>query len=501
MDAQRTFLKMAVMDGAEVAKHNTEKDCWVVINGKIWDVSDFLAEHPGGAGVIGKYAGRDATEAYSEVHDPELVESTLSPSSYIGQVLPGSIGKLGHDATNAATKNLAKLTHPPLHSMINVADFEVVAKGYLSPTGWAYYAGGAEDEVSLMDTRRLFRMITFRPRVLRPVEPVSPAVKIMGYPSSLPLYISPTGLGRYAYPNAESVLACAAGKEGVIYCMPTTSAHESVFAARSVANQPLFFQLYTTRERVKAKAMIKKLEALGAKALFVTVDSPVLGRREADERIKVADGIEVSSGGVAKAGSMGLLNPMLSWEDLKWIRATTSMPLVLKGVQRSPVLFTFYVQLERRSLTRSLSQTVEDAVLAYDLGVQGIVLSNHGGRSLDGAQAPILTLLEIRNHAPHLLSPTIRDKFQVFVDGGFRRGTDILKALALGASAVGIGRPFLYSMTAEYGEAGVRRLLQLFRVEIETSMALVGATTVEQLVPEMINSERAESEVSRRIKL
>ena len=113
----------------------------------------------------------------------------------------------------------------------------------------------------------------------------------------------------------------------------------------------------------------------------------------------------------------------------------------------------------------------------------------------------MITLLEIRKHAPHLLAPIIRDKFQVFVDGGFRRGTDILKALALGASAVGIGRPFLYSMTAEYGEAGVRRLLQLLRVEIETSMALVGATAVDQLVPELINSERAEGEVSRRIKL
>lgn len=154
------------------------------------------------------------------------------------------------------------------------------------------------------------------------------------------------------------------------------------------------------------------------------------------------------------------------------------MPLVLKGVQ-----------------------TVEDAVLAYDHGVQGIVLSNHGGRSLDTAQAPIITLLEIRKHAPHLLASEIRDKFQVFVDGGFRRGTDVLKALALGASAVGIGRPFLYSMTANYGEAGVTRLLQMFRDEIETSMALVGATTVEELVPEMINSERAESEMSRRIKL
>ncbi|KAI0443105.1 glycolate oxidase [Xylaria telfairii] len=468
---------MAVIDGAEVAKHNTEKDCWVVINGKVWDVSDFLDNHPGGANVIARYSGRDATEAYDEVHDPELITSTLSPDKCLGTIRPGSLSKLQQEAVTSTTATFTNPSYPHLGSIINVDDFEKVAKQYLTPTGWAYYAGGAEDEVSLMDTHRLFKMITFRPRILRRVEPVSTAVKILGQPSSLPIYISPTGLGRYAYRNAESVLACAAGKEGVLYCMPTTATFESVFAARSTPDQPLFFQLYTTRERTKAQTMIRKLEALGAKALFLTVDSPVLGRREQDERIKVTDSPGTSSS-VAKAGSAGLLNPMLCWDDLKWIRETTSMPLVLKGVQ-----------------------TVEDAVLAFNYGVQGIVLSNHGGRSLDTAQAPIVTLLEIRKHAPHLLASEIRDKFQVFVDGGFRRGTDVLKALALGASAVGIGRPFLYSMTANYGEAGVTRLIQMFREEIETSMALLGATTVEELVPEMINSERAESEMSRRIKL
>ncbi|KAI3322346.1 glycolate oxidase [Xylariaceae sp. AK1471] len=468
---------MAVVDGAEVAKHNTKQDCWVVINGRIWNVSEFLEDHPGGASVIFKYAGQDATEAYDEVHDTELVTSTLASTKCLGNVRPNSLPKPRQEVAVPTTEVAAKTAYPPLWSIVNVDDFEKVAQSYLTPTGWAYYAAGAEDEVSLTDTRRLFRMITFRPRVLRRVEPVSAAVKILGHPSSLPIYISPTGLGRYAYRNAESVLACAAGKEGVIYCMPTTAAHESVFAARSKPDQPLFFQLYTTRERTKAQAMIRKLEGLGAGALFLTVDSPVLGRREKDERVKVADGQQASSG-VAKAGSLGLLNPMLSWDDLKWIRETTSIPLVLKGIQ-----------------------TVEDAVLAYDHGVQGIVLSNHGGRSLDTAQAPILALLEIRKHAPHLLTPAARDKFQIFLDGGFRRGTDVLKALALGASAVGIGRPFLYSMTANYGEAGVARLLQMLRLEIETSMALAGATTVEELVPEMINSERAESEVSRRVKL
>ncbi|GAP89592.2 putative cytochrome b2 [Rosellinia necatrix] len=470
---------MAIIDGAEVARHNTKADCWVVINGKVWDVSEFLDAHPGGAGVIATYSGQDATEAYDEVHEPELVAATLPSTKYRGDIRPGSL-MIRPRAATSTTAAPANPAYPPLGSIINVDDFEEAAKSYLSPTGWAYYAGGTEDEVSLMDTRRLFRMITFRPRVLRRVEPISTAVEILGHPSSLPFYISPTGLGRYACRDAESVLARAAGRAGVIYCMPTTAAHESVFAARSRPGPPLFFQLYTTRERARARALVAKAEALGAGALFLTVDSPVISRREKDERVKAvaAHGPDASPAGVAKAGSSGLLNPTLSWEDLAWIRDATSMPLVLKGIQ-----------------------TVEDAVMAYDGGVQGIVLSNHGGRSLDSAQAPIITLLEIRRHAPHLLAPGTRDRFQVFVDGGFRRGTDVLKALALGASAVGIGRPFLYSMTAEYGEAGVARLLQMLRAEIETSMALAGAAAIAELVPEMINSERAESEMSRRIKL
>jgi len=435
------------------------------------------------------------------------VVSTLAPFKCKGAIRPDSItsssaaaeaaaaaaavqGKLQAKeitATPSALSSAKTSTYPPLWSIINIADFETVAKTYLSPTGWAYYAGGAEDEISLSDTRRLFRKITFRPRVLRRVEPIDTSVNILGYKSSLPFYISPTGQGRFACRDAESVLARAAGKQGVIYCMPTSASYEAVFAAaRSDQNRdqtrdhtPLFFQLYTTRQREKAQATIRRLESLGAKALFLTVDSPVIGRREKDERVKVADGGEVASSSVAKTGSMGLLNPFLSWDDLSWIRETTSMPLVLKGVQ-----------------------TVEDAVLAYEHGVQGIVLSNHGGRSLDTAQAPIVTLLEIRKHAPHLLSAEVREKkFQVFLDGGIRRGTDILKALALGATAVGIGRPFLYSMTAGYGEEGVAKLLQLLRAEIETSMALAGAPTVKDLVPEMINSERAENEMSRRIKL
>ncbi|KAI2626736.1 glycolate oxidase [Hypoxylon sp. NC1633] len=467
---------MGDLDGSEVSKHNTAQDCWVVIHGKVWDVSDFLDEHPGGANVLLKLAGQDATTSYDAVHDPELVSGTLASGCYRGNLKSGSLPQQS-EVDAVSLKEQSREQYPPLGAIVSVDDFEKVAKTYLTPTGWAYYSSGAEDELSLIDSRRLFQKIAFRPRVLRRVEPVNASTRILGLPSSLPLYISPTGLGRYAYRDAESVLARAAGHEGVIYCMPTTAAQEAVFGSRVSPQQPLFFQLYANRDREKTRALLRKAEDLGAAAIFVTVDSPVLGRRERDDRLKVADG-ELLSTGVAKTSSAGLLNPLLTWEELDWIRSITPLPVVVKGIQ-----------------------TVEDAVLAHSHGVQGIVLSNHGGRSLDTAQSPIITLFEIRKHAPHLLSDEIRETFQVFLDGGIRRGTDVLKALALGVSAVGVGRPFLYALTNDYGEKGVRRLVQMFRAEIETNMALMGARCLDELVPEMVNSERAERDVSRRIKL
>jgi L-lactate dehydrogenase (cytochrome) len=405
----------------------------------------------------------------------------LPTEKLLGELKPNSLPKKDLPKSEILGETQAAApAFPPLGSMVNVSDFEKVAERYLSTAGWAYYSSGAEDELSLDDTRRIFNKITLRPRIMRNVATVDTATNILGYPSSLPIYISPTGLGRYAHRDAEKILASVAGQEGMIYMMPTSpsQSHEAIFNARVNPKQPLFFQLYSNRDKAKAEALIRKAEGLGASAFFITVDSPVLGRRERDDRVKVAAGEQASTAGVAKTSASGLLNPTLVWEDLKWLKGITNRPLVLKGVQ-----------------------TVEDAILAHLHGAQGIVLSNHGGRSLDTAQAPILTLLEIRRHAPYLLTPEVKSKFQIFIDGGLRRGTDVVKALALGASAVGIGRPFLYSMTADYGEDGTKRMVQMLRGELETGMALLGAVDVAGIDSDLVNSERAEHEVSRRIKL
>lgn len=474
----------------DVHKHNSRSSCWVVIHSKVWDLTEFIDEHPGGAHAVLQCAGKDGTDLYDQVHDTGLIKDTLSLDLCRGVVRdPSALEIAGSPKLQPANQpelepselEPSELEPPMLNSIVSVQDFAKMAKKYLSEAGWAYYASAADDELCVEDAKRVFRRIMTRPRILRRVEPVCTRTNILGYESSLPLYFSPTGQGRYACKDAEAIISRVAGEEGLHYCMPTGSSHELIFQARVSPTQPLFFQLYTGRDKERTKDLLRKVERLGAAAIFLTVDSPVLGKRERDDRVRAAAGedtISATSGGLAKTSSLGLLNPLLCWEDLKWIRETTKLPLVLKGVQ-----------------------TVEDAVLAHAHGVDGIVLSNHGGRSQDTAQPPILTLLEIRRHAPYLLSPPIRKDFQVLLDGSIRRGTDIIKAIALGATAVGIGRPVLYSMCGGYGQQGLQRLCQILRSEISTNMALAGAACVDDLVPEMINSQRAEHEMSRRIKL
>ncbi|ETI25286.1 hypothetical protein G647_04661 [Cladophialophora carrionii CBS 160.54] len=473
---------MTRLDGAEVANHNHRKSCWIAIHGKVYDVTEFLDEHPGGAQIILKSAGQDATAEYESVHSPDLIAETLPSTAFRGTVDTSTI-PTSKPIVGDKRQQRGKARFPPLSAMISVNDFEVVAKQYLSPTGWAYYSSAADDEYSKNDAARAFRKLMLRARVLRDIGSVDTRTSILGKTTALPVYVSPSGLAKYAHPDAECAFARGAGKEGIIQVIPTSPSMsiESIIDARVSKNQPVFFQLYLHKDSQKAEALIRRVDRLGVSAIWLTVDSPVLGNREQDDRLKASmnedDGVAVVEEvkpGVAKVASSGLLNPHLTWDHVAWIRRITKLPLVLKGIQ-----------------------SVEDAVLAYNHGVEGIVLSNHGGRSQDTAQAPMVTLLEIRRYAPHL----INSRMEIFVDGGFRRGTDVLKALALGARAVGLGRPFLYSLTGNYGEAGFRRMVQILRKELETNMALAGATTISEIVPAMVNTQRLEREVTGVVKL
>ncbi|KIW87384.1 uncharacterized protein Z519_12020 [Cladophialophora bantiana CBS 173.52] len=473
---------MKKLKGSEVARHNNRRSCWIALYGKVYDITDFLDAHPGGPQVLLRSAGQDATAEYESVHSPDLVEETLPFTSYRGVVDSDTIPE-AQSTTKRRPQQKRKAPFPPLRSMISVNDFETIAKLYLSPAGWAYYSSGADDERSRYEAARAFCKLVLRPRVLRNVDQVDTRTTILGQNSSMPVYVSPSGLGKYAHPDAECALASGAGKEGLIQVIPTSPSMpiEKIINSRVSESQPVFFQLYFNRDPQKAEALIRRVEKLGVSAIWLTVDSPVLGKRERDDRLKAQISKEDEFGtleeqqpGVAKVASSGLLNPRLTWDDIAWIRQVTKLPLVLKGIQ-----------------------SVEDALLAYEKGIEGIVLSNHGGRSQDTAQAPMVTLLEIRRYAPHL----INGRMEVFLDGEIRRGTDILKALALGVRAVGLGRPFLFSLTGGYGEAGFRRMVQILREELECNMALAGATSIGELVPEMVNTQRLDKEVIGSIKL
>lgn len=306
---------------------------------------------------------------------------------------------------------------------------------------------------------------------------------MLGTRVSLPFYVTATALGKLGHPEGEKVLTHAARTHNVIQMIPTLAScsfDEIVDAAAPDGSQTQWMQLYVNKDRSVTERIVRHAEARGCKGLFVTVDAPQLGRREKDMRTKytepasrvqrdVGDKTDTSQGAARAISSF--IDPGLCWADIAWLRSITRMPVLLKGVQRT-----------------------EDVLLAVRAGVQGVVLSNHGGRQLDFAPSGIEVLAEAM--------PVLRKEgvdlrnFEIYVDGGARRGTDILKALCLGAKGVGIGRPFLYAMSA-YGQPGVERAMSLLRDELEMGMRLLGCTSIDQLGPEFVDTRSLASHVTQ----
>ncbi|KAE8147386.1 FMN-dependent dehydrogenase-domain-containing protein [Aspergillus avenaceus] len=462
---------------AEVESHSTKASCWVAIHGSVYDVTDFIDSHPGGPNVILRCAGKDATEDFDSVHDKETLTQSLAPSSVVGHVEPGALAKSSDPPKGTAPAENSNLP-PPLGSLLNLFDFEKVAQQHLPPNAWAYYSSGAEDEISKRQNSKAFQKVSLRPRILRNIPAVDTTTHILGKSVSLPIYMSATGIAKLAHPDGERALGAAAGKEGLAQVLANGSSVpiEGVMNARTHPEQPVFFQLYVNRDIKKSEEMVLRADRAGVGAVWVTVDSPVVGKREMDERlnleVQARDNPSTQGQGVAKTMASSI-SPFIDWSILEWLRGLTQLPIVIKGIQ-----------------------CVEDAVQAYHCGVQGIVLSNHGGRSQDTAQSPLLTLLEIRRYAPFL----IESEMQIFLDGGIRRGTDVLKAVALGATAVGLGRPMLYGLAAGYGEQGVRRTIEILRHEIETNMVFLGVKSLKDLGPHLLNTARLERDVVGSVK-
>lgn len=322
----------------------------------------------------------------------------------------------------------------------------------------------------MRENHAAFHKIWFRPRVLVDVEHVDLTTTMLGTKCSIPFYVTATALGKLGHPEGEVVLTKAAKEHNVIQMIPTLAScsFDEIVDAKQ-GDQVQWLQLYVNKDREITRKIIEHAEKRGCKGLFITVDAPQLGRREKDMRSKFSDaGSDVQSGdgsvdrsqGAARAIS-SFIDPGLSWKDIPWFLSVTKMPIILKGVQ-----------------------CVEDVLRAVEAGVHGVVLSNHGGRQLETARSGIEVLAEVM---PALRERGWEKRIEVFVDGGVRRATDIIKALCLGATGVGIGRPFLFAMSS-YGLDGVNRAMQLLKDEMEMNMRLIGAPRVEDLNPSLLDT-------------
>ncbi|OUM55111.1 hypothetical protein BVG19_g4593 [[Candida] boidinii] len=452
----------------EFVKHNKPDDCWVVIHGKVYDMTDFIPKHPGGRAPIITNAGKDVTDIFTPIHPPGVIEQYLPKDKWLGDI-DGEAPKPEVVLDDDEIERLSNVDNkPPLNKIFNLHDFEYVAKSILPKNAWAYYSSGSDDEIIMRENHYAYQRIYFRPRILEKVGSVDISTEMLGIKTSVPFYITATALAKLGHPDGEVAIAKAAGKEDVIQMISTfSSCSLDECAEASVEGQSQWFQLYVNTERKVAFDLVKKAEKLGMKGIFVTVDAPCLGNREKDKKTKFTEDTSIGVGETAErdngasAALSTFIDPNLGWDDIKEIQKSSNLPIVIKGVQR-----------------------VEDVVKAAEHGVNGVVLSNHGGRQLDFAPAPVQLLAEVM---PILRQKKLDKNFDVFVDGGVRRGTDILKALCLGAKGVGVGRPILYSLSG-YGEEGVRKAIHILKDELVLDMRLLGAKNIGELNPNFVDT-------------
>ncbi|KAJ8597008.1 hypothetical protein M405DRAFT_756764, partial [Rhizopogon salebrosus TDB-379] len=466
----------------QVAKHKTTTSCWVIIRNNVYDVTDFIFAHPGGPNVIMRYAGQDATAAYVPIHPSDTLEKNLAPEQHLGSLDSDSILRLKDAGKNKVpTRDELRVekavkSKPPLKRIINVEDMEEVAKKVLPYNAWAYYASAADDSITHVENGRAFSRFFFHPRVMRPVSECDTSTTILGYESSIPVYISGAALARLGHPLGEINLTRGAYKTGIAQMVSNNASlsYGQIAAARGSPDQPIFFQIYKHFNDAIAEKRIREVEALGYKAIFLTVDALVPGNRELDIKAPYyledfenqglstqtnADADEGEANQLGSAGGLVVNNDAnMTWEKtIPWIRSVTKLPIVIKGIQ-----------------------CVQDAVLACEAGCEGIVLSNHGGRQLEYSLPPIELLYKIQQQRPDVF-----EKTEVYIDGAIQRGTDVVKALCLGAKAVGLGRAFLYAQSA-YGEVGVVHMVRILQREIRLVMQSLGVQKISQLVPQMV---------------
>lgn len=339
---------------------------------------------------------------------------------------------------------------------VNVREFEALARKRLDPVHYDYFAGAAQDEVTLRANESAFARLALVPRILRGAERPILDVTLLGATASMPVLISPTAFHKLAHPDAERATARAAAAAGTIMiaAMLSTVAIEDIVAEAATVESDrepaLWFQLYVQPDLGFTEAIVQRAEAAGCQALVITVDAPALGRRERNDRNDFHDlpaGIRCENlrelhGGASGSVRQVVLSPEISWRHIDWLREITPLPIVLKGAMHP-----------------------QDACLAVERGIDALLVSNHGGRQLDTAPATI-------DQLPYV-ADAVEGQVPLLLDGGVRRGTDVVKALALGADAVSVGRPILWGLAAD-GAAGVTKVLEILRAETAHTLTLCG---------------------------
>ncbi|GAM38999.1 hypothetical protein TCE0_034r10185 [Talaromyces pinophilus] len=438
---------------SDIQAHRNESDCWIAIHGNVYNITKFLLIHPGGKAVLLQHAGTDATAAFEGVHPAELLDEYFSSEELLGELYPESAPENNETELSKPIEDPV----PPLQGILSLKEMESIALQRLTPKALSYYASGSDDEITKVANGTVFRSISLRPRVFIDCSNCSLQTTILGNNIGLPIFVSPAAMAKLAHPAGEAGIASACSTFNALQIISKNASMSVPDIVAAGPNAVFAWQLYVLKDLTATErtlAQIRKIPQI--KFLVLTLDAPFPGKREADERFKAA---EVMAG-TSRPPAWGT-EPGLTWaKTLPWLTKHTDLPIVLKGIQ-----------------------THEDAYLAAQHPeVSGIILSNHGGRGLDTAVTPMQVLMEIRKFCPQVLS-----KIEVYVDGGVKRGTDVVKALALGARAVGIGRAALYGLGVG-GEAGVRRTLEILADEVTTTMRLLGVERVDELGPQHINT-------------
>lgn len=356
------------------------------------------------------------------------------------------------------------MTMPTIpHDLVSALDYERAAQKLLGEGAWAYISGGVADEITLARNRAAFDEIRLEGRVLADMTGAHTRTSFLGLDLPFPVMVAPMAFQRLAHPAGEAETAVGAAALGIPMVVSTQTSVPLAEINRATCDAPFFFQLYPRRDRAETMALVAAARTAGCRALVVTVDAPVNGMRNreqragftmpADVRPALLDGfapqprIDVPPGGSPVFA--GMLEGAPTWPDIEWLVAEAGLPVILKGIMAAA-----------------------DAEHAVQAGVAAIAVSNHGGRTLDGLPATMDLLPQIAER--------IDGRIPILLDGGIRRGTDVLKALALGASAVLVGRPILHAV-AVAGAAGVAHLLAILRTELEVAMALTGRPTIEAI--------------------